>query len=56
MYLPPSLICIHMCVCVCNMTHEIGPLLKQLKKQFCIHTVAIYTQLFRVTPSIQNCF
>ena len=29
-----------------DMTCERGPLLKHLKMQFCIHTVAIYSQVF----------
>ena len=31
-------------------------LLKLLKKQFCIYTIAIYVQLFKITVCIQNCY
>ena len=41
---------------ICDLICENGLLIKLLNKQFCIHTVAIYVQLFIITVCIRKCF
>ena len=42
------------CVCMCDLICEKGPLLKHLNKQFCIHTFTIYAQLFITSICFNN--